>query len=426
MATSWRVAAVGAVALSLIGVGEPAMANPGETRRDSLISSIVDKADPELMQVVVTREDKHGRPTFETVSTPTKDKARSVLDGLVGAPGVLHVEMDHVVSAAHRRCRNPLKRWSRRKHKCVWRSRSAQQVILQRQQVTGGVPDPLLGSQWALDGSHFNGPAINSLTAGDTRPVYVAVIDSGVTSSHPDLAGRVDYEYNVLAPGTPATDYCGHGTHVAGTIAAGINNGVGISGMARTAVIRNIKVLDGGCSGSDSGMAQGIVYAADRADVLNLSVESHTSSSAVQSAINYALSKGRTIVAAAGNDASCGLLGCSGGGTAYPAAYSGVIGVAAVDQGGNRASFSSYGSWVDVAAPGVSILSTCKTDYCLMSGTSMATPHVSALAALLISHCGAYGADVADRIQRWASHAASRDNYTGYGIIRPYQALSCG
>ena len=104
----------------------------------------------------------------------------------------------------------------------------------------------------------------------------------------------------------------------------------------------------------------------------------------------------------------------------------GVIGVAALDSAGQVPSFSNYGSWVDVAAPGADILSTCgSASYCTMSGTSMASPYVAALAAMTIAHCGTTGTAVADSIMRWASHYPSKDATTGYGVVRPSTVLQC-
>jgi hypothetical protein len=423
MAASWRAATVGILVCGLIGLGAPATAaSPGQERRESVISKILDSAEPGLTEVVVTREDSKGRPTFETIKAPTLDKARAVIDRHLGAPGVEGVSMNHTVKAhaSAKKCKAKYwKMWKKKKRRCVIRPHFAALRA-------GIVNDPRLSQQWALDGNHFNISALTALTWKDIRPAYVAVIDSGINASHPDLAGRVDAQYNAISPGSPATDGCGHGTHVAGTIGAGFSNGYGVTGMARTAVLRAVKVLESDCAGFSSDVAEGIVWAADNAEVLNLSLGQTENESHVRSAINYALARGRVVVAASGNhDTPCPLLGpCSP--TTYPAAYPGVVGVAAVDPSGQVAPFSNFGSWVDVAAPGVGVLSTCGSDFCTMSGTSMAAPHVSALAAMTISHCGTSGATVADSIQRWASHYPSKDASTGYGIVRPYNTLQCG
>jgi subtilisin family serine protease len=208
----------------------------------------------------------------------------------------------------------------------------------------------------------------------------VAVIDTGVDATHPDLAGQVLPEYDVINRTTlaTATDPNGHGTHVAGTIAADAGNGIGISGIAPDAKILPIRVLGANGSGYMSDAATGITYAADHgATVINMSLGSASKVTAVTNAIAYARSKGVTVVAAAGNDRQ------SGSPTSYPGADQGVIAVAATDSNDVVASYSNAGSYVDVAAPGSNILSTTGGTYQSWNGTSMASPHVAAIAALL-------------------------------------------
>jgi subtilisin family serine protease len=183
-------------------------------------------------------------------------------------------------------------------------------------------------------------------------------------------------------------------------------------------------------------VSQGIVWAAGHAHVLNLSLGASSPSPAEQEAVNYARSKGRVIVAAAGNSGSSAM--------SYPAGYSGVIGVAAAAPLGSspywqRAGYSTYNASVDVIAPGSSVISTvpagmdrdCPTSYegptgyCYMSGTSMATPHVAAEAALAIQHCRWSGGTVTTKIQTTASQYPARDAYIGHGFINPVRLLSC-
>jgi thermitase len=236
-------------------------------------------------------------------------------------------------------------------------------------------------------------------------PVVIAVIDSGIDSTHPDLAakilrdeqGIVGYDAE-LARRSDAMDDFFHGTHVAGIAAAHTNNGLGIAGIAGlaggggsdadTIKLMPVKVLDRLGRGSVLSVARGITWAADQgAQVLNLSLGASSSALTLTEAVKYALGKGCVIVAAAGNS---GLASPN-----YPAATSGVISVAATDQKDTLTRFSSWGAWVAVAAPGDGILSTTPTyptgqgvsmNYASMSGTSMACPHVAGEAALLLSH----------------------------------------
>ena len=215
--------------------------------------------------------------------------------------------------------------------------------------------------------------------------VTVAVIDSGVDATHPDLAANVLSGYDAIADRAGATvDNNGHGTHVAGTIAAVTGNNVGISAIAPDTRILPVKALGSNGSGNMSDAAEGIIWAADRgAQVINMSLGSTTKVTAVTNAIQYARSKGVTVIAAAGNSRS------SGSPISYPAADNGVIAVAATDANDRYGTYSNSGSYVDVAAPGSNILSTSPvalgSSYMSMSGTSMASPHVAAVAALLKS-----------------------------------------
>ncbi|MCC2670997.1 MAG: hypothetical protein K0Q72_3468, partial [Armatimonadetes bacterium] len=228
----------------------------------------------------------------------------------------------------------------------------------------------------------------------------VAVVDSGIEYTHPDLSSLLLRDangqvvgYNALNRSSNANDDQGHGTHCAGTIAARINNGEGVAGVAgwnplvagSDDYIRlmPVKVLDSAGNGSDASVADGVIWAANRgARIISLSLGSAGASTTMNNAIQYAWGKGCIIVAAAGNN------GIST--TFYPAGFSNVISVGATDSSDTLASFSNYGYWVKTAAPGVSIVSTYRGGgYAAMSGTSMAAPHVAGLAALLRAHAPA-------------------------------------
>ena len=291
--------------------------------------------------------------------------------------------------------------------------------------------DTYRSRQWALN-------RLGAETAWKTstgRGVVVAVIDTGVKAAHADLTGHVLAGRDYVAPGTSALDENGHGTHVAGIITAIANNSRGIAGLAPNTRILPVRVLGRDGIGDSANVAKAIVWAADHgAKVINLSLSSTSSDSAGRAAVAYAISKNVVVVASAGNVA-CGLFGSP---RSYPAAYDGVLGVGATTSSGAVASYSSCGSWVDVSAPGSSILSTtlqvpnrslgCTPNYCTLSGTSMAAPYAAAAAALEIAKLGtgAKQATVRSLIQLTADDIGSSgyDTRSGYGFINPRRMLA--
>lgn len=209
--------------------------------------------------------------------------------------------------------------------------------------------------------------------------VVVAVIDTGVDMTHPDLRDRILPGLNVVAQNNNPQDDVGHGSHVAGIIAASTNNGIGVAGMTWYNSVLPVKVLDQSGAGSTYAVAQGIIWATDRgAKVINLSLGNYANAEFLHDAVKYAYSKDVVLIAASGNDNTSQ--------PGYPAAYPEVLAVAATDSKKNRAPFSNFGDYIDVAAPGVSIASTYTgQQYAALSGTSMASPHAAALAALIRS-----------------------------------------
>jgi subtilisin family serine protease len=208
--------------------------------------------------------------------------------------------------------------------------------------------------------------------------IVVAVVDTGVDASHPDLRGALVPGWNVVAGNADPTDDHGHGTAVAGVIAARSNNRAGGAGICWRCLVMPIKALDSTGSGDDTHIAAGIVWATDHgAQVINLSLGGPGASAPLTSAMSYASSKGVIVVAAAGN----------GGVTTqfFPAADPHAVSVAATTVADQRFSWSNFGSWVRLAAPGCNLAPSRGGGYGMFCGTSSATPLVSGLAALELS-----------------------------------------
>jgi subtilisin family serine protease len=264
----------------------------------------------------------------------------------------------------------------------------AEANVIEQAQTLSAPNDPSYSSQWSL-------ATTNAVTGWSTYPGSysapnkpqppIAIVDSGIDSTHPDLAARVDTAdgANCLSgtcvSGSAADDY-GHGTHVAGIAAASANNLTGVAGVAFDAPLIPVKVLDSAGNGTAGGIAAGIIWAADHgARVVNVSLGSTSYSQAVCDAVTYATSHSALVVAAAGNNGSSTPF--------YPAACPGAIGVGATDSTDAVPYWSDTGSAnVFVSAPGVNILSTYMGGgYQTESGTSMAAPFVSGLAELLLA-----------------------------------------
>ena len=208
--------------------------------------------------------------------------------------------------------------------------------------------------------------------------VRVAVLDSGIDLGHPDLANNIKGGINILNPAQGPMDENGHGTHVAGTIAAEDNNS-GVVGIAPMTELYGVKILNRDGEGTLAGIIKGLQWCiANRMSVANLSVGTNKSSTALRMAVQRAYHAGLVIVSAAGNEGTANSI-------TYPAAYPEVVTVGAIDQQYQLASFSSWGPELTVVAPGSGIYSTyLDGSYVRLSGTSMAAPHVTGLTALLL------------------------------------------
>lgn len=247
------------------------------------------------------------------------------------------------------------------------------------------------------------------------RGTRVAVIDSGAAIEHPDLKGQIAARHDFVNDNATVEDLHGHGTHTAGTVAARTGNGIGVAGGCPNCRLIVGKALDRDLSGSDSNIADAIVWSANNgAKVINLSLGGPGEKSILKNAIDYANARGAVVVAAGGN---------GGPGPIYPAAYANVIAVAATGPRDGRNSSFSSGSYIDVSAPGFDILSTVPGGYEYKSGTSMSSPHVAALAGLLRGQ-GRGLLETRYRILRTAADLGSRgkDPYYGYGRINADRA----
>jgi len=235
--------------------------------------------------------------------------------------------------------------------------------------------DPYYSLQWSL--IRINMVNIHAAGVG-TPEIRVAILDTGIDQDHEDLQNKVIESINFSSSGT-TYDVYGHGTHVAGIIAAEANNGRGIAGIAPFARLLNIKVADDRGRCESSAVAQGIIWATDHgARVINLSLEIKNPSQELQNAIDYAWVKGAVLIAAGSNE--------NGEGDIYPARYSNCIAVTATRPNDTIGPVAAYPEWMDVAAPGFNIYSAMPGNtYGYKSGTSFATAHVSGMAALLFS-----------------------------------------
>lgn len=307
-------------------------------------------------------------------------------------------------------------------------------------------------------------PAAWDVSTGNSN-VIVAVLDTGIRFNHPDLQGNLlssgydfvsDPQYagdgnGIDSDPTAPSDNCNgksepnHGTHVAGTIAAMSNNRIGVAGVAWNAKIMPVRVL-GICGGTDADIMQGLLYAAglpnnsgivppQKAKIINMSLAGPVFNTSVQQVINKVVAQGVTVIAAAGNNAE------KGNPINYPCAYDNVICVGAITPTLSRSHYSEYNSYVDVVAPGgeggslstYDVLSTVWDDaanqsaYRFMPGTSMASPHVAGVAALMLAASPSLTPAQVERILTGTAldlGSPGKDNEYGYGLINAYLAVT--
>jgi len=258
---------------------------------------------------------------------------------------------------------------------------------------------------WGIDRIDAEYAWLEGLTGAGVK---VAVIDTGIDYNHPDLAANCKGGVNVINTRKDYKDDNGHGTHVAGIIAAE-DNDIGVIGVAPQAWLYGVKVLDRRGSGYVSDIIDGITWCIENGmDIANMSLGTNADIQSLHDACDAADDSGMLLVAAAGND---------GGAVDFPGAYDSVIAVAATDADDVRPNWSSYGPQVLLAAPGVEILSTWKGgSYKTESGTSMASPHVAGAIALNLAG-DIYGS--ADDLLY-----AGWDEYTGFGLVDAGEAAT--
>ncbi|WP_435797319.1 type VII secretion-associated serine protease mycosin [Streptomyces clavifer] len=291
--------------------------------------------------------------------------------------------------------------------------------------------DSVRSSQWHLDAMQ----AERMWASSTGRNVTVAVVDSGVDTSTPDLQGRVlqGKDLAVDSPGDEHTDYRNHGTGIAGLIAGtGDAGGDGAFGLAPAVKILPIRVRDnfGKVSGGkgdkyfNEDVSEAIRFAVDSgAKIINVSLGNNVGSQQLTDSVAYALEKGSLVFASAGNSAD------EGNPVEYPAGTPGVVGVGSVGKDLKRAKSSQYGPQVDLSAPGVDMVHACSggTQLCKSSGTSDATAIVSASAALIWSKYPDWTNNQVLRVMLDTAGGPisgdERTDYIGYGIVRPRVAL---
>lgn len=358
-----------------------------------------------LSQLRLSSVSTIGRPEMgmELVRTQGGMAAQSAITALRSNPNVLYAEPNYVVKLSP--------------------EMAGQAVAPVRSE---GPNDEFFAQQYAHKVSNsVAGWAINS----GSPDVTIAIVDTGVDLKHPDLVDKIVAGRDVVDSDDQAMDGHYHGTHCAGIAAATTNNKVGIAGFAPNVKIMPVRVLDNNGSGTSADVANGIIWAADHgAQVISMSLGGPSNPQIKKDAVDYALSKDAVLVAAMGNRGD--------GSQIFPAAQPGVLSVGATDINDKRASFSQYGTWISVSAPGVNILSTFPTyntsgkkNYGSISGTSMATPAVAGVVALIRSQNPKLNRkEVQAQLERGTDDLGDPgyDVYYGHGRINVAKALAAG
>jgi subtilisin family serine protease len=287
-----------------------------------------------------------------------------------------------------------------------------------RVKVSYAVNDPYSGSEWHL--TQIGAPTAWNTTQGSG--VTIAILDSGVDATHPDLQPNLVAGYNTYDGNTDTSDVCGHGTAVAGTAAARSDNGQGVAGVAGQAKIMPVRIAyndaSNGCYAYYSTIASGLTWAADHgARIANISYSGVAGSAAIQSAASYMKSKGGLVFVAAGN----------AGINENIAPTTSMIAVSATDSTDTKTSWSSYGSYVALAAPGAGIWTTSKGGiYQAWNGTSFASPVAAGVAALVMAARPDLTAVQVETLLESTARdlgGAGRDTLYGYGRVNAAAAV---
>ena len=404
--------ALGLALAALAGCGLPATMNPSTMPRTSggqQFDPAQFRADGvSKTQVLVSFRQAMSRQDLERFEARTRLQVKRTLPALRAAVVTVGASPEETVSRL-------------RQDVAVARAEVDRAVIAD--EVT--VNDPRRGDQYALD--KVQAGKAWDVTRGNEQ-VVISIVDSGVDLGHPDLKAKLLPGYNSVEAGKQPMDDMGHGTHVAGIAAASTNNGEGVAGLASNCKILPVRVL-GSRAGSAATIAEGLVWAADHgADVVNMSLGFYDENETVAKAAQYALSKNVVLVATMGNN--------NLEKKRYPAAYPGVIAVGSTDKADQKSTFSNFGAWMSVSAPGTDILSTFPTypvgiqgpaKYAVLSGTSMAAPLVTGLCGLVRSkNPGMTPAAVKQLLESTAVDLgdAGADKNFGNGRIDAYAALS--
>lgn len=287
--------------------------------------------------------------------------------------------------------------------------------------------DPDYNRQWNMD--IIAAPHAWDLSTGSDQ-VSVAIVDSGLDVAHPEFAGRVAAARDEIDNDDVPQDTCDHGTHVAGILGARGNNGIGIAGLGWNVNLIPVRVLTANqsrCDGTEADIHDGILWALEHgARIINLSLGALPASGTtceqsfpvMSAAVRDAYEMGALVVAASGNQSAAAI--------ACPARQVQAMAVGASTPADTRAIYSNYGAELDVVAPGDDIYSTIPDSYAAMSGTSMAVPHVSGLAALIWSQTPGLSNDQVGDIIRFSADdlwPSGKDDYFGYGRINGWRAL---